>query len=72
MNKLLCILTFIVCFVATGKAQAPQKLLSGEIIAREIAGGQSHTYQITLTAGQFIRVVVEQRGIDLTLTLVTP
>lgn len=72
MNKALCILTFIVCLVATGEAQEPRKLLSGQPVAGEIAGGQSHTCQITLTSGQFIRVVVEQRGIDLTLTLVTP
>ena len=71
MNKVLCIFTFIVCLVATGKAQEPRKLLSGKPVAAEIAGGQTHTYQIPLTAGQFMRVVVEQRGIDLTLTLVT-
>jgi len=71
MNKVLCIFTFVVCLVATGKAQEPRKLLSGQPVEAEIAGGQAHKYQITLSAGQFIRVVVEQRGIDLRLTLVT-
>ena len=45
-------------------AQGPQTLESGKPVEREIAGGQSPTYQIGLTAGQFLRVVVEQRGID--------
>ena len=33
-------------------------------IERELAGGQKHRYQISLTAGQFARVNIEQRGID--------
>ena len=33
----------------------------------------NHTlYQLKLAAGQFLRVVVEQKGIDVALTLVTP
>src|SRR5262245_66040087 len=36
----------------------------GKPIERELAGGQSHSYQITLTEGQYFRVVVEQRGVD--------
>src|SRR5439155_20768978 len=39
---------------------------------RELAGGQTHTYQIKLTAGQFLRVVVEQKGIDVAVALVAP
>ena len=46
--------------------------MPGQPVEREIAGGQSHTYQISLTAGQFMRVVVEQKGIDLTLALAAP
>jgi hypothetical protein len=41
-------------------------------IERELAGGQSHTYQITLTEGQYLRVVVEQRGVDVVVTLLSP
>jgi hypothetical protein len=48
------------------------RLEPGQTVTREIAGGQSHTYQITLRAGQFLRVVVEQKGIDLTLALALP
>jgi len=44
----------------------------GKAIEQEMAGGQKHTYQITLQAGQFLRAVVEQKGIDVALALVTP
>jgi CHAT domain-containing protein/Tfp pilus assembly protein PilF len=39
-------------------------LESGKPIKRELAGDHSHTYQVRLSAGQFLRVIVEQQGID--------
>ncbi len=50
----------------------PQILESGKAVEREIAGGESHTFQIKLTAGQFMRVVVEQKGLDVAITLEGP
>src|SRR5215813_12332773 len=44
----------------------------GKPIERELVGGQSHSYQITLTEGQYLRVVVEQRGVDVVVTLLSP
>ncbi|MDQ3133738.1 MAG: tetratricopeptide repeat protein, partial [Acidobacteriota bacterium] len=41
-------------------------------IERELAGNETHTYQISLTSGQFLRVSVDQRGIDLAVTLFAP
>ncbi len=41
----------------------------GKPIERELAGGQSHSYQIKLEAGQYLRVVVEQQEIDVTVAL---
>ena len=49
----------------------PQNLESGQLIERQLAGGESHTYQINLTAGQFMRVVVEQKGIDVALQMMS-
>lgn len=40
------------------------KLETGKPVEREIAGGQAHTYPIALQAGQFMRVVLEQKAID--------
>jgi tetratricopeptide (TPR) repeat protein len=41
-------------------------------IERELAGGQVHAYRITLAAGQYLRVVVDQRGIDVVVALFGP
>src|SRR5215210_7178979 len=50
-------------------APEAQTLVPGQPVEREIAGGQSHAYRLTLQAGQFVRVVVEQKGVDVALTL---
>src|SRR5262245_4910999 len=55
---------------ATQQEAIPLEL--GKPIERELAGGQSHAYQITLAAGQYLNVVVEQRGIDVVLRLLGP
>jgi CHAT domain-containing protein/tetratricopeptide (TPR) repeat protein len=39
---------------------------------REFTSGDLHTYRFNLTAGQFIRAVFDQRGIDISLTLRGP
>ncbi|HEU0184151.1 MAG TPA: CHAT domain-containing tetratricopeptide repeat protein [Blastocatellia bacterium] len=44
----------------------------GKTIKRELAGDDSHTYQIWLKAGQFLNVVVEQQGVDVVARLAGP
>src|SRR5262245_1737998 len=44
-------------------------LVYGAPIEREMAGGQSHRYLINLTGGSYVHLVVEQRGIDVVVTL---
>jgi CHAT domain-containing protein/tetratricopeptide (TPR) repeat protein len=41
-------------------------------IDRELKPGQSHSYQVTVSADQFLSVVIEQRGIDITTRLLSP
>jgi hypothetical protein len=62
----------LICCLLCGLAwaQEPLRLELGKPVEREIAGGQEHTYQLNLSAGQFLRVVAEQKSIDLALTLV--
>lgn len=52
--------------------QEIRPLLSGQVVEREIAGGESHAYQITHQAGQFVRFRLDQRAIDAVLTLTAP
>src|SRR5437867_2320983 len=44
----------------------------GKPIDRELGGGQSHFYQIALASGQYLHVVVDQRGIDVIVALFGP
>ncbi|MDT5296307.1 MAG: hypothetical protein QOJ76_3187 [Acidobacteriota bacterium] len=39
---------------------------------RELKGGQSHAYRLALETGQYMRLVVNQKGIDVVVTLFGP
>jgi CHAT domain-containing protein/tetratricopeptide (TPR) repeat protein len=54
-----------------GQEQNPRVdvLEVGKPIKRELGGSEVHSYQLTLTAGQFLRVVFDQQGINLIITL---
>jgi len=41
-------------------------------IARELKGGETHGYVVSLKAGQFFRAIAEQQGIDLVILLYSP
>jgi tetratricopeptide (TPR) repeat protein len=44
----------------------------GKPVERELSGGQSHSYRVLLAAGQYLHVVVDQRGIDVVVGLYGP
>jgi len=44
----------------------------GQSIKRELAVGQEHTYLIKLSIDQFLKVTVEQQGIDVVVRVVAP
>jgi len=58
--------------------RAPQRgsevlwLEEGKPFERKLAGGESHSYQLNLTAGQYARVIVEQKGIDVVVSVFGP
>ncbi|MGH9845814.1 MAG: hypothetical protein ACREEM_44480 [Blastocatellia bacterium] len=54
------------------QAQEAQPLSPNTPIEREIAGGQTHIYVIKWAAGQFLRVMAWQKGIDLAVALADP
>ncbi|MFN0107283.1 MAG: CHAT domain-containing tetratricopeptide repeat protein [Blastocatellia bacterium] len=49
-----------------------RSLTAGGSLERELAGGQSHSYRITLAQGQYLEAIVEQRGIDVVVVVVAP
>ena len=52
--------------------QPISQLESGKPVEREMAAGASHAYQINLEAGQYLSLVVTQKGIDLVVTMTAP
>jgi CHAT domain-containing protein/tetratricopeptide (TPR) repeat protein len=66
----------VICFLClTVPAQVgpqPMTLVPGQPVERAIAGAESHVYQIALTAGQFVRVTLDQIGRDMSLALEAP
>jgi len=66
-----------IAFNRTNQAQNQTKpdiqiLEPGKPIKRELSGGESHLYQIHLDAGQFLHLIVEQKGIDVVVTAIYP
>jgi len=62
-----------VCLVllsgAVSVARAQQEIVPGQSVACDMRGGEQHSYQVKLNAGQYAHVVVEQKGIDVVLEL---
>jgi CHAT domain-containing protein/Tfp pilus assembly protein PilF len=44
----------------------------GKTIKRELSGSEVHSYQLTLAAGQFLRAVFDQQGINLIISIYGP
>jgi CHAT domain-containing protein/Tfp pilus assembly protein PilF len=60
----------------TASSEAKQteirELKQGQVIERELAGGESHTYWVVLAAGRYLKVAVEQKGVDVVVRLFEP
>jgi CHAT domain-containing protein/tetratricopeptide (TPR) repeat protein len=48
------------------------RLTEGLALGREAAVGEAHRYSIELRAGQYVQLLVEQRGADVSETLIAP
>jgi len=49
-----------------------RELIAGKSVERTINGDELHSYQIALITGQYLNAVVDQRGIDIVITLSGP
>lgn len=70
----LCLSLLGFCFVHFTNAQTAdiRTLVSGQILERELSGGRSHDYKIKVTANQYLKIIVEQKGIDVVVELYLP
>lgn len=64
---ILC-LNFSTAFVF---GQTAQTIQTGFTVERELGGTEKHIYEVSLTKGQMLNFVVEQRGIDIMLRVLT-
>lgn len=49
-----------------------QQLLQGTPVERMMRGGDVHKYQVPLSSGQYLKVVVDQRGVDVVVIAFQP
>ena len=61
-----------ICITSAVAQEEPAQLVIGVPVSRSISGGATHSYRITVTAGQFVGLLVDQQGIDLTLKIFHP
>ncbi|HZM86963.1 MAG TPA: CHAT domain-containing protein [Blastocatellia bacterium] len=65
-------LPLVFCLLSVIAHGQEMKLEPSNAVEREIAGGESHTYKVSLTQGQFARFRLDQRAIDAALILTAP
>jgi tetratricopeptide (TPR) repeat protein len=68
---------YVIAKANSAKKIAPQSgeakpLTLGVPIESNLAGGETHAYQVTLSAGQYLHTVVDQRGIDVVVKVFAP
>src|SRR6185503_260023 len=70
MTRSLLIVFF--CLLLAIPALAQESLEVNKPIEKELSGDNAHSYQLKLAANQFVHLVVEQKGIDVVVTLFAP
>jgi hypothetical protein len=70
--RVLFLLPFASCVFLNANAQAPTTLQVGTPIERTLGPGQSQEFTITLAENTFVQLVVEQRGVDVIVRILSP
>ena len=66
--RLVDILSVFLLSVSISAQEAPL-LVAGQPVTREMRGKQSHAYRVALKQGQFVRLIADQRNVDLVLQI---
>src|SRR3954454_8639293 len=73
VSFVLLLLATLVCAGATETPSASgPNLTAGLTLERELKGGETHVYPVDLQAEQFLRVQVQEEGIDVEVRLLDP
>ena len=70
--SILSLLLVVLESSAASLTQAEAATVSLELskpVERTIAGGEAHSYTVTLAAGQYAQIVVDQRGVNVVITV---
>lgn len=72
--KRIAVFLNLICLVFVGaiSAQMLKKLMVGESFEKELSGGEAHQYKIQAGGDFYLRLSVEQKGIDVVVTLLDP
>ena len=65
------LLAALLCGAAQPSDPGPS-LTDGLSLERDLKGGETHVYPVDLQAGQFLRVQVQEEGIDVAVRLLDP
>jgi CHAT domain-containing protein/tetratricopeptide (TPR) repeat protein len=60
---------FLASFTAEKAFGQDSQLISGQSIEKTLSSGETHRYSVSINAGQFVRVLAEQRDVDLKITI---
>lgn len=70
--SLLVLLSLTLLRVPAAQLNQTPALELGKPIERSIDAGETQSYSLTLTAGQFAHLVVDQRGVDVVVSVLAP
>lgn len=68
----LAALALLLCGITAEPAPSGPTLTDGLFLERELQAKEQHRYPVSLEEGEFLRVVVDQNGIDATVELLGP
>lgn len=66
------LLLMVLAAALDGQTTGSMPLQPGKTVERQLASGQSHEYSLAIRAGQYARVLVDQRSINLAVTVFGP
>jgi CHAT domain-containing protein/Tfp pilus assembly protein PilF len=72
LGLLVPVLALLLCGARDTQPSAPPALADGLSLERDLHGGEAHVYPVELQAGQFLRVIVQEEGIDVIVRLLDP
>jgi CHAT domain-containing protein/tetratricopeptide (TPR) repeat protein len=67
-----CACLYLLTIVAAQETQEARLLEMGKPAERELAGGQTHTYQLQLAANQYLQLLAAEKGVDVALIVFAP